>query len=364
MRSPSVSPPMCPRLFTPASGSQMRSRPMNASARTMLSSHSLSTFGGVGSSREMATRWLCNTCNSFPATEPRIFAMLSTERPPAPVYSPLNRRSAVPGWGVGGMGMCFPLSAASTAVWSMYSKPRSWGRRSTWRVFPFLDVFLILNESSAMAPATQPRQSSGVVAAAALASAAASAAAAAAASASSSSTSASGMPSPFFPASKNAPPPSTSQLGASPAPPAVTPGFATAPGTATCTRNSAELRSSFMVSMYRPLRYFTGKSSTSVSRIPAGSCSSSFARTSSAFIFSVSTISIISASLDAPRGNAMAVEMRGRELYGDRVMDTGSAARLAARSKRRSVSRCPMKLSLPSFVNRNRSRCVRRPSGV
>ena len=28
----------------------------------------------------------------------------------------------------------------------------------------------------------------------------------------------------------------------------------------------------------------------------------------------------------------MAVEMRGRELYGDRVMDTGSAARLAARS--------------------------------
>ena len=57
--------------------------------------------------------------------------------------------------------------------------------------------------AGAMAPATQPRQSSGVVAAAALASAAASAAAAAAASASSSSTSASGMPSPFFPASKN-----------------------------------------------------------------------------------------------------------------------------------------------------------------
>ena len=99
--------------------------------------------------------------------------------------------------------MCFPLRAASTAGWSMYSKPRSWGRRSTWRVFPFLDVFLILNESSAMAPATQPRQSSGVVAPAASASAAASAAAAAAASASSSSASASGMPSPFFPASKN-----------------------------------------------------------------------------------------------------------------------------------------------------------------
>ena len=101
------------------------------------------------------------------------------------------------------MGMCFPLSAVSTADWSMYSKPRSWGRRSTSRVFPFLDVFLILNESSAMAPETQPRQSSGVVAAAASASAAAAAAAAAAASASSSTISASGMPSPFFPASKN-----------------------------------------------------------------------------------------------------------------------------------------------------------------
>ena len=31
----------------------------------------------------------------------------------------------------------FPSSAASTAVWSMYSSPRSCGRRSTFQTFPF-----------------------------------------------------------------------------------------------------------------------------------------------------------------------------------------------------------------------------------
>ena len=98
--------------------------------------------------------------------------------------------------------------------------------------------------------------------------------------------------------------------------------------------------------------------------MPEGSSSASFARTSSGSMRSVSTISIISASLDAPRGSAMAVLMRGRELYGDRVMETGSAARRAARSRSRSVSRCPMKLSFPSLVKRNRRRCVRRPSGT
>ena len=76
--------------------------------------------------------------------------------------------------------------------------------------------------------------------------------------------------------------------------------------------------------MYLPLRYFTGRSSTSVSRIPDGSCSASLDRASSGSTRSVSTISIISASLLAPRGSAMAVLILGRELYGDLVIDTGA----------------------------------------
>eukprot|EP00982_Pelagococcus_subviridis_P010016 30961-Pelagococcus_subviridis.AAC.10 len=48
------------------------------------------------------------------------------------------------------------------------------------------------------------------------------------------------------------PPPSTSQLGASPpTPPVAMPGLATAPGSATCTKNSACVRSSFMDSCER-----------------------------------------------------------------------------------------------------------------
>mmetsp|Transcript_5513 Transcript_5513/g.24494 ORF Transcript_5513/g.24494 Transcript_5513/m.24494 type:complete len:227 (-) Transcript_5513:239-919(-) len=159
-----------------------------------------------------------------------------------------------------------------------------------------------------------------------------------------------------------APPPSTSQLGASP-PMVSIAGLAAAPGTATWTKNSADWSSSFIVSMYRPLRYFTGMSSTSVRRMPAGSSSASLARTSSGFIRSVSTISIISASELAPRGSAIAVEILGLELYGERVMDTGSDALRHARSSSRRVSRCPMNDSLPSLVNRNRRRWVRRPSG-
>ena len=230
--------------------------------------------------------------------------------------------------------MCFPSSAASTAVWSMYSSPRSCGRRSTFRVFPFLDVFSISKESIASAPPPTRAQSSAVVFAAASASACAAAASAAT---SASSSSESGDPSPFLPASKNlrgperirasvwrcrgirerhrrrdgrargesfqlerrrrprsyiaftlmdirserwcflngnnprpadgregagvepncaaaevrdltestyAPPPSTSQLGASP--PRSPRSLATAPGTATCTKNSADVSSSFM----------------------------------------------------------------------------------------------------------------------
>mmetsp|Transcript_2068 Transcript_2068/g.8037 ORF Transcript_2068/g.8037 Transcript_2068/m.8037 type:complete len:305 (-) Transcript_2068:2321-3235(-) len=294
-----------------------------------------------------------------------IWHIPSTLSPPAPVYSPLKRSIAVPGGQTAGIGTCLPFSESSISGWSMCSRPSSCGRRFTTRTFPFLDVLDISNFSSAIAEATQCFQSAGVTAFANSATAAAisaSAAASAAASASSSSADASGMPSPFLPASKKAPPPSTSQLGASPPMDSIA-GLAAAPGTATWTKNSADWSSSFMVSMYRPLRYFTGMSSTSVRRMPAGSSSASLARTSSGFIRSVSTISIISASELAPRGSAIAVEILGLELYGERVMDTGSDALRHARSNSRRVSRCPMKDSLPSLVNRNRRRWVRRPSG-
>ena len=193
---------MCPRLFSPAAGSHLRSSAMKASAFAMLSSHILSTAGGVGVPRLIPTRCECSGVMDRPAAADSIWHMPSTDSPPAPVYSPLNRRMAVPAGGVLGTGTRRPSSAASISRWSMCDRSSSCGRKSTFRVFPFLDVLVILNESLDKASATHFFQSSSVREAANSASAAASAAASKAAASSSSSAEASGIPSPFLPASK------------------------------------------------------------------------------------------------------------------------------------------------------------------
>ena len=346
-----------------------RSSAMNDSARHMFASQSLSGGGGRVSRRLMEVLCECNCSMVAPARELSICNIPSTLRPPAPVYSPTNRRRAVPGGARAGIGASSPSNAARVSSSSSTSRLMSCLRRFTRRFFPFFDVFVISNASMAIVSATHFFQSSTPTARAFSRNAARSRAASSGSSnASSSSSEDFDEPSlvvVFFPPPRlsNPPgPPSTSHTGAAP-PTAEISVAATAPGYATCAMNSADVNSSDIDSVTVLFAYVTGISSALLIVIPAGNAAESLLATSLGSLGSTRIISKSSARLDAPSGKGIAVLILNLELYGESDVDTGSAARLAARSSRRSVSRCPMKISSPCLVKTKRRRCVFRPSG-